>query len=66
MGKISYLEWMKYTYPMLLVQIPIVFGIVDTFTPSQKIMDSSIRKLKVRVARGTRCQPISRNIYLFY
>ena len=55
MGKISYLEWMKYTYPMLLVQIPIVSIIVwYTFTPSQKIMDSSIRKLKVRVAkRGT-------------
>ena len=48
MGKISYLEWMKYTYPMLLVQIPIVSIIVwYTFTPSQKIMDSSIRKLKV-------------------
>ena len=52
MGKISYLEWMKYTYPMLLVQIPIVSTTVwHTFTPSQKIMDSSIRKLKVRVAK---------------
>lgn len=53
MGTISYLDWMKFTYPMLLIQIPIVAVIVwYTFTPSQKIMDSSVRKLKVKVAKN--------------
>ena len=52
MGTISYLDWMKFTYPMLLIQIPIVATVVwFTFTPSQKIMDSSVRKLKVKVAK---------------
>ena len=52
MGTISYLEWMKFTYPMLIIQIPIVASMVwYTFTPSQKIMDSSVRKLKVKVAK---------------
>ena len=52
MGTISYLDWMKFTYPMLLIQIPIVATMVwFTFTPSQKIMDSSVRKLKVKVAK---------------
>lgn len=52
MGTISYLQWMKFTYPMLILQIPIVAIMVwYTFTPSQKIMDSSVRKLKVKVAK---------------
>jgi sodium-dependent dicarboxylate transporter 2/3/5 len=52
MGTVSYLDWMKFTYPMLLIEIPIVAAIVwYTFTPSQKIMDSSVRKLKVKVAK---------------
>ena len=52
MGTISYLDWMKFTYPMLMIQIPIVATMVwFTFTPSQKIMDSSVRKLKVKVAK---------------
>tara|TARA_B110000116_G_scaffold249865_1_gene243831 strand:- start:507 stop:1922 length:1416 start_codon:yes stop_codon:yes gene_type:complete len=52
LGTISYLQWMKFTYPMLILQIPIVAIMVwYTFTPSQKIMDSSVRKLKVKVAK---------------
>jgi len=52
MGTISYLQWMKFTYPMLILQIPIVAIMVwYTFTPTQKIMDSSVRKLKVKVAK---------------
>lgn len=52
MGTISYLDWMKFTYPMLLIQIPVVAIVVWlTFTPSQTIMDSSVRKLKVKVAK---------------
>ena len=53
MAKISYLDWMKMAYPMLLLQIPIVgFILWSTFTPSQKIMDSSVRKLKFQVAKS--------------
>jgi|TARA_B110000438_G_scaffold33072_1_gene32708 sodium-dependent dicarboxylate transporter 2/3/5 len=52
LGTISYLQWMKFTYPMLILQIPIVAIMVwYTFTPTQKIMDSSVRKLKVKVAK---------------
>ena len=52
MAKISYLDWMKYAYPMLIIEIPIVAMILwYTFTPEQKIMDSSVRKLKVKVAK---------------
>ena len=52
MGTISYLQWMKFTYPMLILQIPVVAIMVwYTFTPTQKIMDSSVRKLKVKVAK---------------
>ena len=52
MGTISYLDWMKFTYPILLIQIPVVALVIwFTFTPSQTIMDSSVRKLKVKVAK---------------
>ena len=52
MGTISYLDWMKFAYPMLIIEIPIVTLILwYTFTPEQKIMDSSVRKLKVKVAK---------------
>ena len=53
MGTISYLDWMKYTYPLLLIEIPFASLILwYTFTPTQKIMDSSVRKLKVKVAKN--------------
>ena len=52
MAEISYLDWIKMTYPMLILEIPIVSLILwRTFTPSQKTMDSSVRKLKVQVAK---------------
>ena len=52
LGDISYLKWMKYAYPMLLIEIPVVALILwFTFTPKQKIMDSAVRKLKVSVAK---------------
>ena len=51
-AEISYLDWMKFAYPMLVLQIPIAALILwYTFTPEQKIMDSSVRKLKVQVAK---------------
>lgn len=53
MAKISYLDWMKYAYPLLILEIPIASAILwFTFTPSQRIMDSSVRKLKIKVAKN--------------
>lgn len=53
LGNISYLEWMKYTYPMLLIEIPIAVAVLwFTFTPKQKNLDTAIRKLKVNVAKS--------------
>lgn len=52
LGDISYLKWMKYAYPMVLIEIPVAALILwFTFTPKQKIMDSAVRKLKVSVAK---------------
>ena len=52
MADLSYLTWMKFAYPMLLLEIPIAAIVLwYTFTPSQKIMDSAVRKLKVQVAK---------------
>ena len=52
LGDISYLKWMKYAYPMLLIEIPVATLILwFTFTPKQKIMDSAVRKLKISVAK---------------
>jgi len=53
LGDISYLEWMKYTYPILLIEIPIAVTVLWlTFTPKQKSLDTAIRKLKVNVAKS--------------
>ena len=49
---ISYVEWMIFAYPFLLLEIPIAALVLwFTFTPTQKIMDSAVRKLKVHVAK---------------
>ena len=53
LGEISYLEWMKYAYPMLLIEIPVAVAVLwFTFTPKQKSLDTAIRKLKVNVAKS--------------
>ena len=52
LANISYLEWMIFAYPMLLLEIPLaVLVLWITFTPKKKIMDSAVRKLKVQVAK---------------
>jgi len=52
LADISYLEWMKFSYPMLLLQVPLAtFILWRIFTPPQKIMDSAVRKLKVKVTK---------------
>ncbi len=53
LGNISYLDWIKYAYPMLLLEIPIVSGLLwMTFKPEQRILDSAVRKLKVKVTKA--------------
>ncbi|MDP6340109.1 MAG: DASS family sodium-coupled anion symporter [Candidatus Marinimicrobia bacterium] len=53
LGNISYLDWIKYAYPMLLLEIPIAVLILwMTFKPNQTILDSAVRKLKVNVTKA--------------
>ncbi len=50
---ISYLEWMKYSYPVLLLEIPLAAVILWwTFRPEKMILDSAVRKLTVQVAKS--------------
>jgi sodium-dependent dicarboxylate transporter 2/3/5 len=50
---LSYFEWMMKTYPFVLIQIPIVtWIIINTFKPEYKILDSSVRKLVIKVAKS--------------
>ncbi len=52
-GTVSYLEWMKYVYPMVLFQIPFtVMILLWTFKPEQDNLDTAVRKLVVEVARS--------------
>ncbi|MBE76784.1 MAG: anion transporter [Candidatus Marinimicrobia bacterium] len=50
---LSYFEWMVKIYPFVLIQIPIAtWVIVNTFKPEYKILDSSVRKLVIKVAKS--------------
>ncbi len=52
LGDLSYLKWIQYAYPMLLVEIPLAVIILwFTFRPDQTSLDSAVRKLKVEVAK---------------
>jgi len=52
MADITYLQWMKYAYPILLLEIPLAAVILwFTFKPHQLILDSAVRKLKIHVAK---------------
>ena len=52
LGNISYLKWIKYAYPMLILEIPLAVIILwFTFRPEQTILDSAIRKLKIDVTK---------------
>lgn len=49
---ITYLKWMSYAYPMLLIEIPLATLILWlTFRPAHTNMDTAVRKLKVDVAK---------------
>ena len=52
LGNISYLKWIKYSYPMLILEIPLAVIILwFTFRPEQTILDSAVRKLKIDVTK---------------
>jgi len=52
-AEISYLDWMKYAYPILILQIPLTVIILwTTFIPEKMILDSAVRKLKIKVAHS--------------
>ena len=69
LGNISYLDWIKYAYPMLLLEIPIASVLLwMTFKPEQRILDSAVRKLKVKVTKAgkvTGNQMMSIGIFVF-
>ncbi len=53
MSEISYLEWMKFAYPLIIIQIPIVSWILwKTFLPEYSRLDTGIRRLKAQVTRS--------------
>ena len=52
LGQFSYLEWMKFAYPLILIQIPILSWILwRNFPPEYKKLDTGVRRLKTQVAR---------------
>lgn len=57
-ASVSYLEWMKFVYPIVLVQIPItVVILLTTFRPEMDNLDSAVRKLVVDVAHAGKIKP---------
>ncbi len=54
----SYLQWMIFLYPMVLIQIPIVtFILLKTFRPEVTDLSRSIAHLKARVAEEGTMKP---------
>ncbi len=52
-GSLSYLEWMKLVYPMVLIEIPLtILIILKTFPPEMQILDTAVRRLIVEVAHA--------------
>jgi len=52
-GSLSYLEWMKMVYPMVLIQIPVtILIIIKTFPPEMQVLDTAVQRLSVEVARS--------------
>ena len=68
-ARISYWDWIKYAYPMMLIEVPIASSILWlTFKPKKKILDSAVRKLKVSVAKDGKLssnQVLSIVIFIF-
>jgi len=51
-GGLSYIQWMKMVYPMVLIKIPLTIWIImKTFPPEIQELDTAVRHLKLEVAR---------------
>lgn len=49
-AKISYLRWMSFTYPLMLLQIPVAGWLLSrAFKPEVDRLDSAVEKLKAKV-----------------
>ncbi len=52
-GSLSYIQWMKMVYPMVLIEIPItILIILKTFPPEMQELDTAVRRLVVEVAHA--------------
>lgn len=53
LAKISYLHWMAFTYPLLLIQIPLAGWLLTrAFKPERDRLDRAVQKLKAKVAEA--------------
>ena len=58
MPQISYLAWMKFAYPIIFIQIPILSWILwKTFPPEYSKLDTGVRRLKAQVAKSDTITP---------
>lgn len=52
-GSLSYIEWIKMVYPMVLIEIPLtILIILKTFPPELQVLDRAVRRLTVEVAHA--------------
>jgi sodium-dependent dicarboxylate transporter 2/3/5 len=57
-GTLSYIDWMKLVYPMVLIEIPLtIFIILKTFPPEIHNLDRAVRRLSVEVAYAGKTSP---------
>ncbi len=58
MPRISYLEWMKFAYPLIFIQIPVLSWLLwKTFPPEKTTLDKGIQRLKTKVAQSDTITP---------
>lgn len=56
--KMSYFEWMKFAYPMLLIEVPLIaFILYFTFPPEIKDLSPAVATLKKKVAESGPISP---------
>ena len=58
MSDISYIGWMKFAYPIIFIQIPILSWVLwKTFPPEYTNLDTGVRRLKVQVSKSDTITP---------
>jgi len=56
--KVSYFDWTRYAYPMVVLQAPVLaFVLLRTFKPEKEDLSSAIRKLRAQVMGEGRMRP---------